>query len=291
MKRITALILAVAAAVLTMVVVAGSASAQTTTEQAGAAGTVTFSTEGGTLSFVEADPAAGWDFSVVRQDGTHLKVVFTSVDGLETEFEAELEDGRVVVEASEPTSAGATTSTTIVGFDNSVTTTTSADVATTSTTLNGAATTSTTLDDDDDDDGDDRVRDRFDEFVGDVTLVVGPAGTVSIHGDGEEIALLGVDVSSGWDFVIDRSDDGHIEIRFFGSAGVEIEFEAQFMGDHLDWKYEFESDDDDETTSTTAPDDDDDDDDDDDNSGHGSDDDDDDDDDGDDNSGHGSDDD
>lgn len=260
MKRITAMIgagvLTGLTAILVITLVVGTANAQTITEEAGAAGTVTFSTDGGVLSFVQADPADGWDFAVVREDPGNLKVVFRNTSGGEMEFEAELEAGQVIVAATNENAGTVTTSTTAIEIGGATSTslpgndTTSTTIGgdTTSTTF-GDDTTSTTLDD-----GDDRVRERIDGFVGTAVVSVAHAGTVTVAGNGDSILLGGVDVASGWGYEIDRSDDQHIEIRFSGPDGVEIEFEAQFMGDHLDWRYEFESDDGD-TTSTTLGDD------------------------------------
>ena len=143
MKRTTALLGAVGLTLLTFAIIAGSAGAQTITEEAGSAGTVTFSVEDGVLAFIGAAPAEGWDFEVIREDGRHLKVVFRSVDGTETEFEAEFEDGQVQVETSEDLPGGTTSTTT---FDGNTTSTT-LEGDTTSTTLDDDDTTSTTLDD------------------------------------------------------------------------------------------------------------------------------------------------
>ena len=90
---------------------------------------------------------------------------------------------------------------------------------------------------------------------------VGPAGAVTISGDGEGISLDGLIVTGGWGHEIERVDDGHIEINFLGPDGTEVEFEAQFMGDHLDWKVEIEGPDDDDDDDDDDHDDDDDDDD------------------------------
>lgn len=63
---------------------------------AGAAGSVTVSRAGGTLSIVSADPAAGFVVSERQDSGREVEVTFVS-NGVRVKFDAELEDGAVRV--------------------------------------------------------------------------------------------------------------------------------------------------------------------------------------------------
>lgn len=216
-KRLLAGAAALAVMVLAIGVVASVARADTRTEAVGEAGTVTFSIEGGVIAFVKADPSEGWTFGVDRQDGSHLKVTFRNEAGGEVEFEAELEDGALTVEAGAATSTSAptssTTSTTIGGASSSTTSTT---VASTSTTLGGGSTT--TVPDDDDDDGDDVA------LPVPMTIAAGAAGSVDILVIGDEVVFAGASVNDGWSFDVHHVGGSHVEVDFTHADGTEIEF-------------------------------------------------------------------
>jgi hypothetical protein len=216
-KRLLAGAAALAVMVLAIGVVASVARADTRTEAVGEAGTVTFSIEGGVIAFVKADPSEGWTFGVDRQDGSHLKVTFRNEAGGEVEFEAELEDGALTVEAGAATSTSAptssTTSTTIGGASSSTTSTT---VASTSTTLGGGSTT--TVRHDDDDDGDDVA------LPVPMTIAAGAAGSVDILVIGDEVVFAAASVNDGWSFDVHHVGGSHVEVDFTHADGTEIEF-------------------------------------------------------------------
>jgi hypothetical protein len=218
-KRLLAGAAALAVMVLAIGVVASVARADTRTEAVGEAGTVTFSIEGGVIAFVKADPSEGWTFGVDRQDGSHLKVTFRNEAGGEVEFEAELEDGALTVEAGAATSTSAptssTTSTTIGGASSSTTSTTVASTST-STTLGGGSTT--TVPDDDDDDGDDVA------LPVPMTIAAGAAGSVDILVIGDEVVFAGASVNDGWSFDVHHVGGSHVEVDFTHADGTEIEF-------------------------------------------------------------------
>ena len=218
-KRLLAGAAALAVMVLAIGVVASVARADTRTEAVGEAGTVTFSIEGGVIAFVKADPAEGWTFGVDRQDGSHLKVTFRNEAGGEVEFEAELEDGALTVEAGAATSTSAptssTTSTTIGGASSSTTSTTVASTST-STTLGGGSTT--TVPDDDDDDGDDVA------LPVPMTIAAGAAGSVDILVIGDEVVFAGASVNDDWSFDVHHVGGSHVEVDFTHADGTEIEF-------------------------------------------------------------------
>jgi len=218
-KRLLAGAAALAVMVLAIGVVASVARADTRTEAVGEAGTVTFSIEGGVIAFVKADPSEGWTFGVDRQDGSHLKVTFRNEAGGEVEFEAELEDGALTVEAGAATSTSAptssTTSTTIGGASSSTTSTTVASTST-STTLGGGSTT--TVPDDDDDDGDDVA------LPVPMTIAAGAAGSVDILVIGDEVVFAGASVNDDWSFDVHHVGGSHVEVDFTHADGTEIEF-------------------------------------------------------------------
>ena len=83
------------------------------TYQAGPAGTVTLRMEGSRLTLDSVTPAAGWTY---REDDTddddEVEVDFQSPDGVEIDFEAELEDGGTLdidVKENRPAADGTTT--------------------------------------------------------------------------------------------------------------------------------------------------------------------------------------
>jgi len=230
-KRLLAGAAALAVMVLAIGMVASVARADTRTEAVGEAGTVTFSIEGGVIAFVNANPSEGWTFGVDRQDGTHLKVTFRNEAGGEVEFEAELEDGALTVEAGAATSTStptsSTTSTTVGGASTSTTSTTVASTST-STTLGGGSTTTVP---DDDDDGDDVGDDDDGDDDGDdvalpvpMTIAAAAAGSVDILVIGDEVVFAGASVNDGWSFNVDHVGGSHVEIDFIHADGTEIEF-------------------------------------------------------------------
>src|SRR3990172_13364953 len=101
MKRILSGAAGLALLVFTIGFVASAARADTFTQPVGDAGSVTFSTDGGVLAFVSAEAAAGWTYTIDRQDDGHIQVTFRDANGAEAEFEAELEDGALDVESSQ----------------------------------------------------------------------------------------------------------------------------------------------------------------------------------------------
>ena len=119
MKRILSGAAGLALLVFTIGFVASAARADTFTQPVGDAGSVTFSTDGGVLAFVSAEAAAGWTYTIDRQDDGHLQVTFRDATGAEVEFEAEFEDGALDLEGSdEPTTTvGDTTGDTIADDD------------------------------------------------------------------------------------------------------------------------------------------------------------------------------
>lgn len=209
-KRLLTGAAALAVMVLAIGMVASVARADTRTEAVGEAGTVTFSIEGGVIAFVKANPSEGWTFGIDRQDGTHLKVTFRNEAGGEVEFEAELEDGALTVEA------GAATSTTIGGASPSTTSTTVASTST-STTLGGGSTT--TIPDDDGDDGGDGVA-----LPVPMTIAAAAAGSVDILVIGDEVVFAGASVIEGWSFDVHHVGGSHVEVGFIHADGTEIEF-------------------------------------------------------------------
>ena len=135
MKRILSGAAGLALIVFTIGFVASAANADDVTQPVGDAGSVTFNVDGGVLAFVRADPAEGWNFTVDREDGSHLKVTFRDAVGAEVEFEAEIENGALAIGGSDE--PGSTT--TEPGDDT--TSTTEADNDTTSTTMAGVRST------------------------------------------------------------------------------------------------------------------------------------------------------
>src|SRR5690554_6505857 len=61
------------------------------------AGEVTVAREGDRLRLVGVTPAAGWSHRVTEQESQEIEITFRG-GGREIEFEAELEDGRVVTD-------------------------------------------------------------------------------------------------------------------------------------------------------------------------------------------------
>jgi hypothetical protein len=59
------------------------------------AGEVTIAREGGRLRLVSVSPSPGWSHRVTEQEPREIEITFRR-DGREIEFEAELEDGRIV---------------------------------------------------------------------------------------------------------------------------------------------------------------------------------------------------
>jgi len=119
MKRILSGAAGLALLVFTIGFVASAARADTFTQPVGDAGSVTFSTDGGVLAFVSAEAAAGWTYTIDRQDDGHLQVTFRDATGAEVEFEAEFEDGALDLEGSDEstTTVGDTTGDTIADDD------------------------------------------------------------------------------------------------------------------------------------------------------------------------------
>jgi len=210
-------------------VVASAARADTQTAAVGDAGTVTFSVEGGVIAFVGADAAAGWDFTVDREDGRHLKVTFRNAGGGELEFEAEIEDGGVVVagasgstspSAASSTTLGSTSSTTLGSTSSSSSTTPTSSPESTSTTASGGATSTTAADDDDDDDDDDDAS----AVPQALTFLAGEAGTVDVIVIGDEIVFGGASTESGWSFEVDHAGRSHVDVDFLHEDGRVLEF-------------------------------------------------------------------
>jgi hypothetical protein len=264
MKRITAVLAAVALALFTMAIVANDARADTVTEPVGTAGTVTFSTDGGVLAFVAASAADGWDYTVVRQDDTHLKVVFLSGDGREAEFEAEIEGGQLVTGSdgdSTSSTAGDVTVTTQGGDDSDGQFDDHGDDSQFDEDSPGSTVPDDQFNDDSDDQfddhGDDANRssdddsdhsstgsDDSDDSGGDdgttttttaateptlVTTPVVDAGTVTVLFVDGEVVFSAATVSDGWSYEVDHSGGSHVSVEL-RSQGTEIEFRIDADG-------------------------------------------------------------
>jgi len=227
-RRLAALGAVLGVMALAIGVVASVAQADTQTEAVGEAGTVTFTVEGGVIAFVSADPADGWAFTVEREDGRHLSVTFRSDTGGEAEFEAEIEDGELVLGGG--AEAGASTPTSITVPDSSSTTigssTTSSTVgasSTTSTSLGGS--TSTTIPGDDDDDGRGGGDDDDESATPmSLTFLAGSAGSVDVLLLGDEISFAGASTLSGWEFEVDHAGGSHVDVDFHHEDGTTLEF-------------------------------------------------------------------
>lgn len=200
-------------------VVASTARADTRTASVGDAGTVTFSVEGGVIAFVGADAAAGWDFTVDREDGSHLNVTFRNAAGGELEFEAEIADGGLVVTgASRSTSTTLASSTTLGATSSSSSSTPTSTPEPTSTTSQGGTTSTTTPDDRGGDDADEPAVPQT------LTFLAGEAGRVDVIVIGDEIVFGGASAGSGWSFEVDHAGTSHVDVDFFHEDGRVLEF-------------------------------------------------------------------
>lgn len=202
-------------------VVASAARADTRTAAVGDAGTVTFSVEGGVITLVGAEAAAGWDFTVDREDGRHLKVTFRNAAGGEQEFEAEIEDGGLVVaggNGSTSTTSAGSTSSTLGSTSSSSSTTPTSSPGSTSTTSPGESTSTTTPDDHGGDDDDEAAVPQT------LTFFAGEAGSVDVIVIGDDIVFGGASAQSGWSFEVDHSGQSHVDVDFFHEDGRVLEF-------------------------------------------------------------------
>ena len=181
-------------------IVVSTSTGDQTTYEVGAAGTVTLSNDGSTLSVISVNQAPGWVIEIEVASGREVEVDFRNGDTL-IQFNAELEDGEVRVRARERTTTSSTVNTT---GSTSSTSSTSSTTSTTAVATNvaGASTTNATA------------------------FAAGAGGTVNIVRTGGVLQVTSVNPSSGWTFEVEVGTGREVEIDFRRS-GERVQFNAE----------------------------------------------------------------